>query len=142
MDQISIALVWDDDRDLLFVSQYICRERGYDLQHITTFGAAKEQWQQQLPTVAIIKRSLNTTDDGLAFCSVLRADAQPSQLPIIIGWADMVGQTFEQAYQVRANGCFGRVFDIGGVFTMIEILARDPAQTGLVDQVVPRRKPG
>src|SRR3954453_2503983 len=112
MNQISIALVWDDDRDLLLFSQYICRERGYELQHITSLGAAKEHWKQQLPTVAIIKRSLNTTDDGLAFCSALRADAQLSHLPIIIGWADMVGQTFEEAYQVGANGCFGRVFDI------------------------------
>jgi len=122
------------------VSQFICSERAYEFQHFTTFGAAQEQWQQQPPTVAIIKRSLNTTNDGLAFCSVLRDDAHLSRLPIIIGWADMAGETFEEAYHVGANGCFGRVFDIGGVFTMIETLAREPAQTRLVDQVVPRRK--
>jgi CheY-like chemotaxis protein len=115
MNQISIALAWNDDCDLLLGSRYICRERGYNLQHIPTFDAAKEQWQHQPPTVAIIKRSLTSIDDGLIFCSALRADAHLSRLPIIIGWADMIGQTFEEAYQAGANGCFGRVFDIAGV---------------------------
>jgi CheY-like chemotaxis protein len=139
MNQISIGLIWDDDRDLLLITQYICRERGYTLEHYPTFDTAREQWQHQVPTVAIIKRSLRATDDGLVFCAALRADVHLNQLPIIIGWADMIGQSFEDAYAVGANGCFGRVFDIGGVFTMIELLAQDPTQSGLVDQVVPRR---
>jgi ActR/RegA family two-component response regulator len=139
MNQISTGLIWDDDRDFLFITQYIFRERGYTLEHHQTFDTARAQWQSQAPTVAIIKRSLHTANDGLVFCSALRADIQLKRLPIIIGWADMIGQTFEEAFAVGANGCFGRVFNIDGVLTMIELLAQDATQSGLVDQVVSRR---
>ena len=139
MQQLSIALAWDDDREFLLVTQHICHERGYLLQHVTTFDAAYEGWLQQAPAIAIIKRSLQRDNDGLAFCTALRADAQLKALPIIIGWADMTGHSFEEAYAAGANGCFGRVFDIGGVFTMIERLVGEPTCTYLVDQVVPRR---
>ena len=134
MGQITLALIWGDDHSMLLLTQYLCHEHGYALQYYTTFEAARELWKLTLPAVAIIKRSLSVTDDGLDFCAALRSDELTSRLPVIIGWADMSGQTFAEAYQVGANGCFGRVFDISGVFRMVELLADDPIRTGLVDQ--------
>jgi CheY-like chemotaxis protein len=140
MSTLSLALIWNEDRDLILMTQLLCRERGYMFQHFTDFAGAQKHWYAHPPTVAIIKRSLDTIDDGLAFCRTIRADYQLQGLPLIVGWADMPRQPFEEAYEAGANGCFGRVFDIGGVFTMVERLAQDPTQTQLVDQPVPYRK--
>ncbi len=140
MNTISVALIWNEEHDLILMVQLLCRERGYVFQHFRGFAGVQEHWQHHPPSVAIIKRSLDTIDDGLAFCRTIRADYQLHHLPLIIGWADMPRQPFEEAYEAGANGCFGRVFDIGGVFTMVERLAQDPTQTQLVDQLVPHRK--
>jgi CheY-like chemotaxis protein len=140
MTTLSLAFVWNEDRDIIVLTDHICRQRGYTFQPFTTFAGVQKQWQDHPPTVAIIKRSLDSIDDGLAFCRTIRADYQLQRLPLIIGWADMPRQPFEEAYQAGANGCFGRVFDIGGVFTMVERLARDPTRRQLVDQPVLHRK--
>lgn len=140
MQPLSIALAWDDDFELLLLMRYLCNERGYRFEHITTFDVAYARWCQQRPDVALIKRSLQHDNDGLAFCATLRADAHLKALPIIMGWADLGSHTFDEAYAAGANGCFGRVFDIGGIFTMIEQLARAPTHTHLVDQAIPRRR--
>ena len=79
--------------------QHLCHERGYRLEQSMTFEAARELWMLELPTFAIIKRSLSVTDDGLDFCATLRSDDHTRRLPIIIGWADMPGQTFAEAYE-------------------------------------------
>ena len=140
MSTLSLALIWNEDRDLILMTQLLCREHDYLFQHFTGFAGAQKHWRDHPPTVAIVKRSLDTIDDGLAFCRAIRADYQLQRLPLIVGWADMPRQPFEPAYEAGANGCFGRVFDIGGVFTMVERLAQDPTQTQLVDQPVPHRK--
>jgi CheY-like chemotaxis protein len=139
MSAISIGFVWNDDPAMLLVMQYLCHERGYVLQSFTSFPDAKDHWRQHPPTVAIIKRWLTSADDGLVFCRAIRADGDLRHLPVIVGWADMQQQPFEEAYVAGANGCFGRVFDIAGVFAMVELLAYNPAETHLFDQPIPRR---
>ena len=140
MTTISLAFVWNEEPDMILLMGYLCREHGYTLHSFTNLAGVHEQWHQQPPTVAIIKRSLETVDDGLAFCRTIRADYHLQHVPLIVGWADMPRQPIEEAYEAGANGCFGRVFDIGGVFTMVEQLAQDPTRTQLVDQPVPRRR--
>ena len=141
MHNILIDFVWPYDDDLILLSRYICRERGYRMLQFETFRAIYEHWQNQLPTVVVVKRTLYELNDGLAFCADIRANPQFSDVPIIVGWADMPRQHFEEAYATGANGCFGRVFNIGGLFHMIEALAINPTKRGLVDQGNPFNLP-
>ena len=137
MHNIFINFVWPDEDEVILLSRYICRERNYSMLHLETFQAAYESWQNQLPTIVVVKRMLYALNDGLVFCADVRANPQFGHLPIIIGWADMPRQRYEEAYAVGANGCFGCVFDISGFFQMIEELAINPTKRGLVDQGKP-----
>jgi DNA-binding response OmpR family regulator len=138
MTAVSLALIWDDT-DMRILFEFLCKQRTYELQIYHDFRGTVDQLHRITPTVLIIKRSLYAFDDGIDFCRQLRHSKTLAFIPIIIGWADLGVDAFERAYAAGANGCFGRVYDIEGIFTMISALVHDPSQTRLVDQEMARR---
>jgi CheY-like chemotaxis protein len=134
MTMIAVWFIWEDDATMPMLFAFAAQQHGYGFTHLTTFAAATTLLPTGRPMVLIVDRSVETMDDGLAFCTMLRTQPTYATLPIIIGYADLGGKRFAEAYAVGANGCFGRVFDIAGIIRMIETVATNPSATGLYDK--------
>jgi len=139
MKQIIVCVIWsegyDDDMSLF---KYLCKEKGYLFQHVSDLKLGYEHLKSNQPDVIIVKRYIHLQDDGIDFCKQIRHNERYSKIPLIVGWADIRGGgpfgTFEEAYLAGANGCFGRVYDIAGVFQMIDSLLENPTLEKLADQ--------
>jgi CheY-like chemotaxis protein len=130
----SICLIWNDDHEVALLFKFVCQQHVYQLQYYDTIALAYDHLLQDTPQVIVAKRSLTSLDDGIDFCRYSRSHPQLQHIPIIVGWADLGPDGFERAYQAGANGCFGRVYDIEGIFDEIQALIEDPTRTRLVDQ--------
>ena len=133
--------IWEED-DTAKLFKFVAERYHYRFTHLTTFHAAFALLPHERPHVIIAKRSLARIDDGIAFCQYIRTQAPYHTTPIILGYADLGGKRFADVYQAGANRCFGRVFDIEGVFTMVTTLQTNPLATHLMDQPEwqPRRR--
>lgn len=135
---ITVCVIWPegyDDDVLLF--KVLCKEKGYSFQYFSNIASGQDYVNSDQPDAIVIKRFVHLQDDGIDFCRQIRQDESNSRIPLIVGWADIRRDsfgTFEEAYLAGANGCFGRVYDIVGVFKMIDILLENPTLSRLADQ--------
>lgn len=116
----TVCVIWtegyDDDMSLF---KTLCKEKGFTFQYFSSVISGYKCIKDNQPNVVIVKRTVLSQDDGLVLCRQIRQDEHNSKNPLIAGWADIRG-TFEEAYLAGANGCFGRVYNIVGVFQMID----------------------
>jgi CheY-like chemotaxis protein len=135
MKQIIVCMIWpagyDDDISLF---KELCKEKGYSFHCFSSIALGYKYINDSQPDVVVVKRVVFSQDDGLDLCQQLRQDERYSKLPLIVGWADIRGNSFDEAYSAGANGCFGRVYDIIGIFQMIDNLLEDPTLDRLADQ--------
>jgi hypothetical protein len=139
---ITVCVIWPEgyDEDMLLF-KVLCKEKGYTFQYFPSIASGYESINDNQPEVIVIKRFVHLQDDGIDFCKQIRQDESNSRISLIVGWADIRRDsfgTFEETYSAGANGCFGRVYDIVGVFKMIDSLLENPTLVGLADQYLKR----
>lgn len=149
----TILVIWPDTYDgpvMRRTLSYVFSTPPYQLIFKESLRGVRESLATTTYDVMMTLRSVETADDGIEFCRDLRRHgAQSSRaMPVIIGWIDAVGSnnTYDEAAQLctraGANGCFGRVFDIGGIQQMVDRLLADPTRTQLHDQPRVDRRAG
>ncbi|WP_110517825.1 hypothetical protein [Herpetosiphon llansteffanensis] len=93
---------------------------------------------QTPPQILIVKRTLITLNDGFQWAVESRNNPQLSTIPILVGAIDPVGHPYQasadRAYQLGINGCFGIVFSLEGIDSMLRTLLTNPKHVGLSDQ--------
>jgi hypothetical protein len=140
MHEIDIAVVWSEADELLLSTlfKFLLQPPRYHAEYRTEVNAAYERCVGQIPTIIIIKRTIQDKDDGLMLCQRLRNTASLRSVPIILGWIDIPSDPYPSrailAQEYGANGCFGRVCNIEGLQHMILHLIDNPMTRGLLDQ--------
>jgi CheY-like chemotaxis protein len=132
-----ILIIWDDiDIQNLFL--YLLKSPDYIVETAASFDEGLALITNKHPDLLITLSRINFKDDGFEFCEQIRADPKIRFFPIIIGWADVSGlsaqQSIQKSFEVGANACFGRVFDISDIIPLITTLLENPTLTKLADR--------
>ena len=139
MSSARIFVIWDDI-DLTKMFTIFFAEYGYVTHSAHSFDDGFAACLDQPPDILIVPRTMTNQDDGLEFCQQVRATASLTQIPLIVGYADLTPswldreEAYQQAYETGVNACFGRVFNPTDVLEQVEILLANPMTTNLVDR--------
>jgi CheY-like chemotaxis protein len=133
----TILIIWDDE-DIPKLFAYALKPTNYVVKHTYSWAEGLDICLAQPPDVLIIPRTSIEANDGFVFCQQLRSNPKISRFPIIIGQADGLDldskQCIQRTYEIGANACFGRVYNITDVVALINTLLENPILTQLADR--------
>ena len=132
-----ILVIWDNvDFQNLFL--YVFKAPDYIVQTATSCDEGLKIITNEYPDLLIILRSVKDENDGFEFCKKIRANSNIPRFPIIIAGADELDlnpqQCIQKTFEIGANACFGRVFDISDIIPLVNTLLENPALTKLADR--------
>lgn len=137
-----ILIIWNDP-DVTGVFSHVFKLPEYSVHVVTSLSAGLTLIKGHYPDLLILPRAVAFASDGLKFCQQLRSNSELHYFPIIVGWMDTAwaGELYlspqeciQKAFEIGANACFGRVFDISDIVPLVETLLENPTLTKLADR--------
>lgn len=115
-------LIVDDNEDLLLVTQIILKGQGYETFLARSAAEAERKIRVHNPTLLLLDVGLED-EDGRAFCSRLREDAQTRDLRVIL----MSGDDTWSTCRAAADDFLPKPFDFNELLEKVQqqLLAED-----------------
>ena len=132
-----ILIIWDEI-DIVNLFLHVFKTPEYVIETATNLNDGVAIIKNDPPDLLIIPRRGERENDGFEFCQQLRINSEIPRFPVIVGWADELDlsprECIQQVFEIGANACFGRVFDISDIVPLVNMLLEDPSLNKLADR--------